>query len=144
MPLIWGRLPVDWLPVGCPTFKWLAAIWQERRITRITVPIIQQWSPNDISSGPCLTTATWRCRKNFSQWERSFLWKLRCHWLKGLRQRQIAVVRQGPAVQLRVATKTICDWRDRHRYSILRTVRLGGRVDKRLCQLHHLLLTICY
>ena len=46
-------------------------------------------------AGPCLTTATWRCRKNFSQWERSFLWKLRFHWLKGLRQRQIAVVRQG-------------------------------------------------
>ena len=48
------------------------------------------------SSGPCLTIATWRRRKNFSQWERSFLWKLRCHWLRGLRQRQIAVVRQCP------------------------------------------------
>ena len=47
-------------------------------------------------TGPCFTTATWRCRKNFSQWERSFRWKLRCHWLKGLRQRQIAVVRQDP------------------------------------------------
>ena len=39
---------------------------------------------------------TWRWRKNFRQWERSCLWKLRCHWLKGLRQCQIAVVRQGP------------------------------------------------
>ena len=45
-----------------------------------------------------LITATWCCRNNFSQWERSFLWKLRCHWLKELRQRQIVVVRQGPAV----------------------------------------------
>ena len=43
---------------------------------------------------PRFTTATWRCRKNFSQWERSFHWKLRCHWLEFLRQ--IAVVRQGP------------------------------------------------
>ena len=51
----------------------------------------ENWCP-----GPCLTTATWRCRKNFSQWECSFLWKLRCHWLEFLRQRQIAVVRQGP------------------------------------------------
>ena len=56
------------------------------------------WSRGrDAGPGPCLTTATWRCRKYFSQWERSFLWKLRCHWLKGLRQRQIAVVKQGPA-----------------------------------------------
>ena len=46
--------------------------------------------------GPCLTTAKWRCRKNCSQWERSFLWKLRCHWLEFLRQCQIAVVRQSP------------------------------------------------
>ena len=47
--------------------------------------------------GPCLTTATWRCRKNFSQWECSFHWKLRCHWLEFLQQRQIAVV-TGPRV----------------------------------------------
>ena len=47
-------------------------------------------------TGPCFTTATWCCRKNFSRWERSFLWKLHCHWLKGLRQCQIIVVRQGP------------------------------------------------
>ena len=40
--------------------------------------------------GPCLTTTTWRCRKNSSQW------KLRCHRLEFLQQRQIAVVSQGP------------------------------------------------
>ena len=49
------------------------------------------WCP-----GPCLTTATWCCHKNFSQWEWSFHWKLRCHWLEFLQQRQIAVIRQGP------------------------------------------------
>ena len=37
--------------------------------------------------GPCLATATWPCRKNFSQWGRNLFWKLRCHWLKGLPQR---------------------------------------------------------
>ena len=46
--------------------------------------------------GPCLTTETWRCRKNYSQWECSFHWKLCCHWLEFLRQCQIVVVRQGP------------------------------------------------
>ena len=35
--------------------------------------------------GSCLTTATCCCRNNFSQRECSFLWKLRCHWLKGSR-----------------------------------------------------------
>ena len=38
----------------------------------------------------------WRCCKNFSQREHSFNWKLCCHWLKLLRQRQIAVVIQSP------------------------------------------------
>ena len=38
--------------------------------------------------GPCIATAIWRSRTTLSQWERSFHWKLRCHWLKGLRQHQ--------------------------------------------------------
>ena len=62
-------------------------------------PTGPRWAPcwpHELCYLGCLTTATWRCRKNFSQWERSFLWKLCCHWLKGWRQRQIAVVRQGP------------------------------------------------
>ena len=50
--------------------------------------------PNCIH-GPCLTTAIWRCRKNSSQWQRSFQWKLYSHWLKFLRQRHVAVVRQA-------------------------------------------------
>ena len=47
-------------------------------------------------SGPCLTTVIWRCRNPFSQWQRSFQRKLRSHWLKFLRRRHVAVVRQGP------------------------------------------------
>ena len=49
------------------------------------------------TSGPCITTVTWCCRNNFSQWTYSFLLKLRWHWLKALRQHVIAVVRLGPA-----------------------------------------------
>ena len=50
---------------------------------------------NNREAGLCFTTATWCCRKNFSWWERSFCWKLCCHWLKFLQQRKIAVVRHG-------------------------------------------------
>ena len=42
------------------------------------------------STGPCFTTSTWHCRKNFSQWKRNFLWRLRYHWLKRLPQRQVS------------------------------------------------------
>ena len=55
-------------------------------------PKYSRWAP----AMPCLTTAIWRCRKNSSQWLRSFQWKLHSHWLKFLRQRHVAVVRQGP------------------------------------------------
>ena len=38
--------------------------------------------------------------QEFSQWKCSFHWKLRCHWLEFLWQRQVVVVRQGPAGRL--------------------------------------------
>ena len=63
--------------------------------------------------GPCLTTATQCCHKNFSQWECSFLWKLHCQWLKFLWQRQIAVVRQGPGPFLNIKT-IFPGYRDSH------------------------------
>ena len=47
-------------------------------------------------TGPCITNVIATCRKNFSQWERSFLWKLRCHWLKFLRRVAKTLVIQGP------------------------------------------------
>ena len=56
-------------------------------------------------SGPCLSTAIWRCRKNSSQWQRSFQWKLYSYWLKFLRQRHFEVVRQGPGVHFRRRSK---------------------------------------
>ena len=49
-----------------------------------------------VSTGSCITAAIWRCRKNFSQSQRSFQWKLRSHWLKFLRQRYVALVKKGP------------------------------------------------
>ena len=64
------------------TFYWLRPYWRSVHTSSGT--------------GPSLTTATCCCSKNFSQWKRSFLWKLRCHWLKGLRQHQSTVVRQSP------------------------------------------------
>ena len=46
--------------------------------------------------GFCITNVIATCRKHFSQWERSFLWKLRCHWLKFLRHVAKTLVIQGP------------------------------------------------
>ena len=51
------------------------------------------------SPGPCITNVIATCRKNFSQWERSFLWKLRCHWLKFLRRVAKTLVIQGPGLK---------------------------------------------
>ena len=48
--------------------------------------------------GPCITNIIATCRKNFSQWERGFLWKPRCHWLKFLRRVAKMLVIQGPAI----------------------------------------------
>ena len=48
--------------------------------------------------GPCITNVIATCRKNFSQWESSFLWKLRCHWLKFLRPVAKTLVIQGPVL----------------------------------------------
>ena len=58
--------------------------------------LAQGWLAGRHLPGPCLTTAIWRCHKNASQWQHSFQWKLCSHWLKFLRQRHVAVVRQGP------------------------------------------------
>ena len=57
--------------------------------------------------GPCLSTATWHCRKNSSQRQRSFQWKLRSNWRQCLRQRLATVVRQGPGSPLSLASRSI-------------------------------------
>ena len=65
-------------------------------------------------TGPCLTIAIWRCRKPFSQWQRSFQRKLHSHWLNFLHQRHVAVVRQrlGSCITNVIATcrKNFSQW----------------------------------
>ena len=48
---------------------------------------------NNISwgTGPCVTTTIWRYHTPIIQWQHSFHVKA-CHWLRGLRQRQMAAV----------------------------------------------------
>ena len=57
-------------------------------------------SPDISNPGPCITNVIATCRKNFSQWESSFLWKLRYHWLKFLRRVAKTLVIQGPGIYL--------------------------------------------
>ena len=54
----------------------------------------QRWN----CSGPCLTTAIWRCHSPFSQWRCSFERKMRSHWLKFLWHCHVTVVKQGPVM----------------------------------------------
>ena len=51
-------------------------------------------------TGPCVTTAIWRCCNSFNQWQHSSQRKLRSHWLKFLWQRHVAIVKQGPGLHL--------------------------------------------
>ena len=67
---------------GCLLTMWLAKL--------------RQYPMSFIKSGPCITNVIATCRKNFSQWESSFLWKLRYHWLKFLRRVAKTLVIQGP------------------------------------------------
>ena len=70
---------------------------QQRSISMFqwTAIHLAEWRSGSVP-GPCLNCY---CDMTLSQeWERSFHWKLRCHWLEFLWQRQIAVVRQGPAL----------------------------------------------
>ena len=63
----------------------------------VTAPIIWYkglWQHS--KPGHCITNVIATCRKNFSQWESSFLWKLRYHWLKVLRRVAKTLVIQGP------------------------------------------------
>ena len=54
-----------------------------------------QWKlPKDTRSG----LDKWGCFKPFNQWQHSFLiWKLCCHWLKGLQQHHEALVTTHPS-----------------------------------------------
>ena len=57
--------------------------------------------------GPCITNVIATCRKNFSQWESSFLWKLRYHWLKFLRRVAKTLVIQGPGREVSTTNRRV-------------------------------------
>ena len=71
-------------------------------------------SPPHKGPGPCITNVIATCRKNFSQWERSFLWKLRCHWLKFLRR-----VAKTLVIPLAVTRGNVSIWRRHHGYGYI-------------------------
>ena len=73
------------------SFQWSETPWFS---CDVIVMVAATWSAK--WPGPCITNVIATCRKNFSQWERSFLWKLRCHWLKFLRRVAKTLVIQGP------------------------------------------------
>ena len=57
--------------------------------------VLNSWHFGVFCCGMVVIDFTHILPNTFSLWERSFHWKLRCHWLKGLWQGQIAVVLQG-------------------------------------------------
>ena len=77
---------------------------------------VRQWGITDRHNnhpgptpGPCITNVIATCRKNFSQWESSFLWKLRCHWLKFLRRVAKTLVIQGPGSRFSLAEDVLSE-----------------------------------
>ena len=95
-----------------------------------------------VTARSCTATAIWRCRKPFSQWKRSFHWKRCSHWLKGLRQRQIAVV--GPCVSQHQTNTS-----DRSKMAVIQFILdisrwLTTKQLKKTAPLHALCLRACY
>ena len=100
---------------GPGTFCWfffnvMLTIWDSRHEDLLTSFFTEFQTLG--STGPCITNVIATCRKNFSQWERSFLWKLRCHWLKFLRHVAKTLVIQGPGLGLWAVSEII--FRARH------------------------------
>ena len=91
---LWNRQPDSWQynVIRCDAFPsrtFNVSLWQ------VGVCMDGGIIPPHFNTSPCITTAMWRCHNPFSQWQRSFQWKLHSHWLKVLRQRHIAVLIQG-------------------------------------------------
>ena len=87
-------------------YKWgnrTSILLQTRKWYMISSPA----TPTVSWAGPCITNVFATCRKHYGQWERSFLWKLRCHWLKFLRHVAKTLVIQGPASQREIINAVI-------------------------------------
>ena len=78
-----------------------------------------------VGPGPCITNVIATCRKNFSQWKSSFLWKLRYHWLKFLRRVAKTLVIQGPG-PLKSGSRASSAWHnaDSRSASLTRSIRI--------------------
>ena len=91
--------------VYCPTiYRTVSSLWP------IWGPLRRGWSSLSTGKhthaalvwffetpGPCLTTAIWRCRKHFSQWQRSFQRKLHSHLDKILVTASCRSSKTGPS-----------------------------------------------
>ena len=92
--------------------QWAIISWNRPNgIGVISICLDETWQYAANYDGSCFGLITGHCviitiwRKGFSQWERSFYWNLRCHWLKFLRQRQNPVVIQGPGTRIIIAMR---------------------------------------
>ena len=90
-------------------------------------------------AGPCITNVFATCRKNFSQWHRSFQRKLRSYWLTLLRHVAITLVIQDPGPQyhaLRTAETYIHDMHNAEEY-IYKKLRafVGNCAIEHLCHI---------
>ena len=94
-------------------FKGILLKENDRILIEISLKPVPR-GPIDNKPGPCITNVFATCRKNFSQWHRSFQRKLRSHWLKFLRHVAMTLVIQDPALV------QIMAWR-----------RPGGRLNKK-------------
>ena len=75
------------------------------------------------SSQACtLLTAIWRCRNSFSQWQRSFQWKLRCYWLKSSDNRPNGLYHSDLALASVAANR--CAWYSKESCAFNGTKRL--------------------
>ena len=49
---------------------------QPKQVLKMEVAVLKKLQGKHTGPGPCITNVIATCRKNFSQWESSFLWKL--------------------------------------------------------------------
>ena len=82
-----------------------------------------RWVSGSLSpdSGPCLTTAIWRCRKNSSQWQRSFQMKAALPLAKILARASCRSSNKGPS-ELSITCRTSSLTRPSSRRSGLRVI----------------------
>ena len=93
----------------CGSLVYTDELWYGMK--RGSFPHYRPFVQSNYQSGPCITNVIATFCNNFSQWGRSFLWKLRCHWLKFLRRVAKTLVIQGPSgLAAHRASNTCLGW----------------------------------